>query len=83
MNHSSLDFMQNHDEGFDLSKALTAPSVMTKPVFFMVEYSSMLLILIGHDKDADSEENIVFMMVKIIQKVQMFHNFPFSVFQYI
>ena len=32
---------RNHN----LSKAFTAPSVITKPVFFIVEYSSMLLIL--------------------------------------
>ena len=30
---------------YDLSKAFTAPSVRTKPVFFIVEYSSMLFIL--------------------------------------
>ena len=39
---------------------MTAPSVRTKPVFFMVEYSSMLLIL------SDGEK-----IVKIAKKVKI------------
>ena len=35
----------NDNRDHNLSKAFTAPSVSTNPVFFIVEYSSMLLIL--------------------------------------
>ena len=45
----------NVDRGrANLNKALTDPSVMTKPIFFMVEYSSMLLILNEDDSDGTS-----------------------------